>query len=166
MSTITTFQTHSPSTDDHDAAVRVQRPSSHAESGVQGTPRYVLQLEAATLFVASLFLFHRLHGAWGMFAAAFLLPDLAMLAYLAGPKWGARAYNAAHTLSVPLAMGVVAALNNQWAWLPAIAVWTAHIGFDRMLGYGLKFESSFGTTHLGQLGRHRANAEHAMAVVD
>jgi hypothetical protein len=39
-----------------------------------------------------------------------------------------------HTLGVPL-------------------VWSAHIGFDRLLGYGLKYPSSFGDTHLGRTGR-------------
>jgi Domain of unknown function (DUF4260) len=29
----------------------------------------------------------------------------------------------------------------------------AHIGFDRMLGYGLKYASGFGDTHLSRIGR-------------
>jgi hypothetical protein len=33
------------------------------------------------------------------------------------------------------------------------AVWAAHIGFDRMLGYGLKYSSAFSDTHLGRIGR-------------
>lgn len=32
-------------------------------------------------------------------------------------------------------------------------IWTAHIGFDRMMGYGLKYSASFGFTHLGVIGR-------------
>jgi Domain of unknown function (DUF4260) len=32
-------------------------------------------------------------------------------------------------------------------------VWGAHIGFDRALGYGLKYPSAFGDTHLGQIGK-------------
>lgn len=31
-------------------------------------------------------------------------------------------------------------------------IWTAHIGFDRALGYGLKYATAFGETHLGRLG--------------
>jgi hypothetical protein len=37
--------------------------------------------------------------------------------------------------------------------LAIAAVWAAHIGFDRMLGYGLKYSSAFGDTHLGRIGR-------------
>ena len=32
-------------------------------------------------------------------------------------------------------------------------IWLAHIGFDRMLGYGLKYASGFGFTHLGRIGK-------------
>jgi hypothetical protein len=28
----------------------------------------------------------------------------------------------------------------------------AHVGFDRMLGYGLKYGTGFGDTHLGRKG--------------
>jgi hypothetical protein len=31
-------------------------------------------------------------------------------------------------------------------------IWVAHIGFDRLLGYGLKYPTGFGNTHLGKLG--------------
>ncbi|MDU3890869.1 MAG: DUF4260 family protein [Serratia liquefaciens] len=35
----------------------------------------------------------------------------------------------------------------------AALIWGAHIGFDRALGYGLKYASGFADTHLGGLGR-------------
>jgi hypothetical protein len=35
----------------------------------------------------------------------------------------------------------------------AAAIWIAHVGFDRMLGHGLKYETAFGDTHLGRIGR-------------
>ena len=39
------------------------------------------------------------------------------------------------------------------------AILVAHSGMDRMMGYGLKFPSSFQDTHLGRLGRsHRGTA--------
>jgi hypothetical protein len=33
------------------------------------------------------------------------------------------------------------------------ALWIAHSGFDRMLGYGLKSPEGFTVTHLGTIGR-------------
>ena len=32
-------------------------------------------------------------------------------------------------------------------------IWLAHIGFDRALGYGLKYATGFGFTHLGRIGK-------------
>ena len=32
-------------------------------------------------------------------------------------------------------------------------IWYVHIGFDRMLDYGLKYSLGFHSTHLGLLGR-------------
>ena len=32
-------------------------------------------------------------------------------------------------------------------------IWIAHIGMDRLLGYGLKYPSGFRDTHLGAIGR-------------
>jgi hypothetical protein len=51
---------------------------------------------------------------------------------------------------VLLAVGVLGAMPG----LLAIAlVWCAHIGFDRALGYGLKYAAGFRQTHLGPIGR-------------
>ena len=44
------------------------------------------------------------------------------------------------------------------AFLGLAAIRAAHIGFDRMLGYGLKYTSGFNDTHLGRIGRQAAGA--------
>ena len=38
-------------------------------------------------------------------------------------------------------------------------IWLAHIGFDRALGYGLKYSAGFGFTHLGRIGKDAAKAD-------
>jgi hypothetical protein len=35
-------------------------------------------------------------------------------------------------------------------------IWLSHIGFDRALGYGLKYSAGFGFTHLGRIGKAAA----------
>ena len=37
-------------------------------------------------------------------------------------------------------------------------IWLAHIGFDRALGYGLKYAAGFTFTHLGVIGHAREDA--------
>jgi hypothetical protein len=45
-------------------------------------------------------------------------------------------------------------------------IWLAHIGFDRALGYGLKYSAGFGFTHLGRLLLQgmRKPGEHTIAI--
>ena len=37
--------------------------------------------------------------------------------------------------------------------LPVALVWANHIGVDRLLGFGLKYGSGLGYTHLGRVGK-------------
>jgi hypothetical protein len=95
---------------------------------------------------------------WGFFALLFLAPDLSFVAFLAGPRVGAAAYNALHSYVGPLALVLLAGAAGQPALLPLGYVWAAHIGFDRLVGYGLKYASGFGDTHLGRMARAARNS--------
>lgn len=90
---------------------------------------------------------------WRLFALLILAPDLSMLGYLAGPRFGAIAYNALHILIFPLLLVFAEGVFGN-AMATAIAlIWIAHIAVDRALGYGLKLPSGFRDTHLGRFGR-------------
>jgi hypothetical protein len=131
----------------HDAA---RSPGS-----TTGAVRGLLRLEALAAFVASLVAYNHLGGAWSTFAALFLLPDLAFLGYLAGPRVGAVAYDTTHSWLGPAALALVGAITGlDVLWL--VAIWAAHLGFDRALGYGLKYATGFAHTHLGVVGRARS----------
>ncbi len=120
---------------------------------VAGGVRLALRAEGLALTVATAWLYAHFGFSWSLFAALFLAPDLGFIAYLLGPKWGAAAYNAVHATVAPLALGG-ASLALQAPLGEAMAlIWLAHVGFDRALGYGLKYSSGFGDTHLGRIGR-------------
>jgi hypothetical protein len=127
-----------------------QSPNRPVTGATTGVVNLLLRFEGAALFVASLIGYAEVGAGWPRFVALFLLPDLAMLAYMAGPRIGAVAYNAAHSTLGPAAL----ALLGWRAGLPALPatalVWTAHIGFDRLAGYGLKYAAGFHATHLGE----------------
>jgi len=118
---------------------------------VTGAPRVLLRLEAAALLAASLVAYAHLGAGWGMFAALLLVPDLSLLGYLAGARTGAIVYNAAHSSLGPALLAATGLVVP--AVLPFAAIWLAHVGMDRMLGYGLKYGTAFGDTHLGRVGR-------------
>jgi hypothetical protein len=138
----------------HPSLTSAARPS--AAGSVDGAPRVVLRLEAAAVLAAALVAYAHVGAGWGHFAALFLLPDLSMLGYLGGSRVGAAAYNTAHSYLGPALLAAAATLAGSAALLPAAIIWVAHIGFDRMLGYGLKYPSVFGATHLGSIGRDAA----------
>jgi len=128
-----------------------------AEPGaVHGGVRWLLRAEGLALLAFAVAAYAQWavpQGAgWGRFALLFLLPDAAFLAYLAGPRAGALAYNATHSLAGPVLAGLAALALPSAAWGAVALVWLAHIGFDRALGYGLKYAQGFGFTHLGRLG--------------
>lgn len=120
---------------------------------VSGHPRMILMAEGFALFALCLYAYGKLGYSWWLFGALILAPDLGMIGYLRNAKLGAQLYNALHMTAVPIAVGVWA-----YAWseplVQAIAlIWLAHIGMDRMLGYGLKYETAFQDTHLGRIGK-------------
>lgn len=117
-----------------------------------GAPQLLLRLEGAIVLGAALAAYAHQGGGWGVFAALFLVPDLSLLGYLAGPRIGAAVYNAGHSHAVPATLAAVAWLVVSPALLLGATIWVAHIGFDRMLGYGLKYASGFRDTHLGRVG--------------
>jgi Domain of unknown function (DUF4260) len=113
----------------------------------------ILRLEGAAAFAAAIALYAYAGFSWPLFALLLLAPDLSMLAYLIGPRAGAAAYNLVHTYALALQL----ALAGYFLASPTACVlgliWIAHIGMDRMLGYGLKYRTGFHDTHLGRIGR-------------
>lgn len=124
---------------------------------VQGKVRQILRLEALLVLAVSLLLYRRFGAGWGTFAMCFFLPDVALLVYLAGPRVGAVAYNLTHSYAGPLLSLAVSLFQPEWPWAVGL-IWCAHIGFDRALGYGLKYAAGFGHTHLGLLGPMKPGA--------
>jgi len=121
-------------------------------SGVRGGPLILLRLEGGALLGVACIAYATLGWSWWLFAALFLAPDISMLAYLVGPRIGAICYNAAHTSILPIWLGAAGfELHRSLPQVLAV-IWLAHIGFDRLMGYGLKYDTAFGHTHLGMLG--------------
>lgn len=117
---------------------------------VTGPPLLWLRLEGLAVFLASLLFFRWQLEPWKTFLVFFLAPDASMLGYLAGPATGARLYNVAHNYVVPLFLACWGLAIGREDVVPYALIWTAHIGFDRMLGFGLKYTEGFGWTHLGR----------------
>jgi len=114
-------------------------------------PRLILRLEGLALFILTTVAFAYADLSWWLYAVLFFTPDLSFAAYTAGPRLGAIAYNALHSTLGPAILAGLGMIVDHSMLLALAAIWAAHIGFDRMLGYGLKYASGFNDTHLGRI---------------
>jgi hypothetical protein len=111
-------------------------------------PRRLLRLEGVAVGGAALALYAHEDFGWLLFALLVLAPDLSAIGYAAGPAVGAACYDVAHTYVLPVALGAVGVLADADLAVQLALVWLVHIGFDRALGYGLKYPTRFKDTHL------------------
>jgi hypothetical protein len=122
---------------------------------VTGGPKRLLRLEGLALGCAAITLYGWSGASWLMFAVLFLAPDVSFLGYLAGPRVGAAVYNAVHSTLAPILLGMVGFVMPQPLALHLALIWLAHIGIDRAVGYGLKYNEGFALAHLGVLGNRK-----------
>jgi hypothetical protein len=118
-----------------------------------GGVNILLRLEGLALFIGMTLLYGIWDGSWWVYVILFLVPDISFAAYLAGPKFGALVYNAAHSYLGPMALMTTGFASGEPLTLSIAMIWLAHIGIDRALGFGLKYEAGFAFTHLGRIGR-------------
>lgn len=114
-----------------------------------------IKLEELAMLILGIYAFSLLSFAWWWFLVLFFLPDLGMIGYAFGNRAGAWVYNLFHHKGVAIVIGLSGVyLANEILVLAGVILF-AHAAFDRMLGYGLKYESGFKFTHLGEIGQQK-----------
>lgn len=108
----------------------------------------LLRIEGAAVLVAALAGYAHAGGSWVLLLVLFFAPDLAMLGYAAGPRVGSIAYDAVHTYALPVPLLVVGVMAGNALVVQVALIWLAHLGMDRLAGYGLKYATGFKDTHL------------------
>ena len=124
-----------------------------ASGAVRGGVRVILRLEAFAVLVLATAGYFMLGGNPWLYAIAFFTPDLSFAGFVLGPRWGAAVYNAVHSYVAPALLAAAGwYLQVDLLWQIALIV-AAHIGFDRSMGFGLKYATGFQDTHLGSMGK-------------
>lgn len=123
--------------------------------GATGAARQLLRLEGLGVLLLTAHIYGHRDAGWLLWFVLFLVPDLSLLGYLGGSRWGARVYNAFHTYVGPMALAAIGALAAQPTLVSLSLIWGGHIGLDRLVGYGLKLQGGFAYTHLGMLGKRK-----------
>ena len=126
-------------------------------------PDLLLRTEGLLVLVGSLITYPLfVHGHWLWFALFFLAPDLSLIGYAwAGrTRMAAAVYNAVHSYAAPLVLGLIAWRLSSLHAGQAATIWIAHIAFDRLLGFGLKYPEAFKPTHIQSAAVFRLSLIH------
>lgn len=122
----------------------------------------IIKIEEVAITAISIYFLSRFSLGFPVWtwALLFFSPDISMLGYLINTKVGAYAYNLFHHRALALiivALGIILSINI----LISIGILLfAHSSFDRMLGYGLKFNDDFKHTHLGWMDKKNTSNHH------
>ena len=113
--------------------------------------KLLLKLEELAMFGLGIYLFSLLPYDWWWFLVLLLAPDIGMVGYLFGNKAGAIGYNLFHHKGVAIVVYLLGLyFANPVVQLIGVILF-AHSAFDRILGYGLKYNKGFKFTHLEDL---------------
>jgi len=115
--------------------------------------RYILSLEELGQFALAVFglYYQPVQPAWWLWIILFFSPDISMLGYLVNTRTGACCYNLFHHKAIAIMLAAAGYfLANHGLLLTGILLF-GHSSFDRVMGYGLKYEDDFKHTHLGWL---------------
>ena len=117
----------------------------------------VLKLEEIAMAAIGIYLLtiYNLNMSIWIWLLLFFSPDISMLGYIVNAKAGAITYNIFHHKGIAIVITAVGYFMNVEVVLSIGILLFAHSSFDRMMGYGLKYFSSFNDTHLGKLKKDK-----------
>lgn len=113
--------------------------------------KIMLHVEGFSILALSLYSYGYHDFSWIFFFILLFAPDLSMLGYLIDNKVGAIVYNVFHTYTTVIFVLFLSFLLINETILAVGLIWAAHIGMDRIVGYGLKYTNTFKETHLNRV---------------
>ena len=144
-------------------AIESHEPLSPPAPAATRLPLRILRSEGVVLFFTAVGTYFAGHDEpWWLVPLLLFVPDAFMAGYAKSRRVGALLYNFAHSYPAPAVLGMLTTYADEPLLQGVALVWFAHIGMDRALGYGLKYDTDFKDTHLGRIGaprRHQLDAE-------
>ncbi|PFN04367.1 MULTISPECIES: DUF4260 domain-containing protein [Bacillus cereus group] len=111
----------------------------------------IIHMEGLIVLIATIYIYALCDFSWLLFFVLLFAPDISMFAYLINNRIGAQIYNLFHTYIVSILLIMIGVFFKLDTILMIGLIWTAHIGMDRMFGYGLKYKTGFKDTHIQKL---------------
>lgn len=120
---------------------------------VRGAPLAWLRVEGLAVLAVAVGAYVQVGGSLLWLVPLLLLVDVSMAGYLLGPRAGASIYNLAHNWAIGVLVLAVGVWIGSTPLVLGGTIFVGHVGMDRLAGYGLKYPTAFGDTHLGWIGR-------------
>lgn len=118
--------------------------------------KMTLKLEELAMLLLGIYTFGFLYFSYWIFLVLFFVPDIGMIGYFFGNKAGAFTYNLFHHKGLAIMIYLAGFFFlNEYLQLAGVVIFS-HAAFDRLIGYGLKYEEGFKFTHLGEIGNSAA----------
>lgn len=108
-------------------------------------------MEGFAVLALSVYFYAQSESSWILFFVLLLAPDISMIGYFHNNKTGAVVYNVIHTYILPISVIFCGLFISSKIILAIGLIWVAHIGMDRMVGFGLKYPTNFKDNHLNQV---------------
>lgn len=113
--------------------------------------KFLLHAEGLAVLLLSIYFYQYNQFSWLLFFILLLAPDISMLGYLFNNKIGMIVYNIFHTYITTLIVIFCGSVFSIPVILAIGIIWSAHIGMDRMFGFGLKYSTGFNDNHLNRI---------------
>jgi len=114
-------------------------------------PRIFMHLDGVALLAGSLIFYANLDFSWGTFALLLLTPDLPLILYGVNQRMASIAYNLVHSLVSPILLVIFSHFTDNTVGIQLSLIWLAHIGMDRVFGYGFKYLGHMKETHFSRV---------------
>ncbi|EQB34927.1 MULTISPECIES: DUF4260 domain-containing protein [Virgibacillus] len=111
-------------------------------------PKTIIRIEGVAVLLISIYVYAAYEFNWLLFGLFLFAPDLSMVGYLKSKQTGAWVYNIFHTYALPIIIVMLGFIFVHTWFLKIALIWFAHIGMDRMFGFGLKYKTAFKDTHI------------------
>lgn len=107
---------------------------------------WILRLEGIVLLLATTAAFTKTGQPLWWAGVVILLPDFVLPKRVRDTRIGGLVYDVTHTYPLPSIVMFIAVVTDYEFVLPITAIallWFAHIGFDRLIGRGEKYDGAF-----------------------
>jgi len=131
--------------------LETQTENTNTEKKSISMPRLLLHVDGAAFLLTAIALYSQQNGNWWLFILLLLAPDLTFFAYMVNKRFGAMIYNIVHS---PTLVAVIIGLSIALNWELGVSlglILLAHIGMDRIFGYGYKYADEFKNMHFNRI---------------